>query len=248
MTSRPRATGKPDPARLHRPWWLATWQRSGIAGIVIILAGFLFALLTAAVVDQVTQPVDEAFLLAIHAYATPALTLLALTLAVIGDFPGLSFQLLILTAGLWRSRYRRVMLFPAVSLVGGTLLAVGFKLIFQRPRPLVFEPFVQELSYSFPSGHATMAVCFYGALAVLAWRFLSAARGRAALVALLGLMILAIGASRLYLGVHYPSDVLGGFAAGAAWMAASALVTFRFLPAPAKTRPKREEGPSGDGP
>jgi membrane-associated phospholipid phosphatase len=108
--------------------------------------------------------------------------------------------------------YRRRRLAEAGLLtlvVGGTeLVNVALKLAFHRPRPEV--GFVHLDTYSFPSGHAMMATAAYGALAFLAWR-----RGWRAEIALATVaLVCAIGFSRLYLGVHYLSDVLGGVSGG----------------------------------
>jgi undecaprenyl-diphosphatase len=101
-----------------------------------------------------------------------------------------------------------------VCYAGSWLLTDGLKLLFVRPRPDVFPPLTTELGYSFPSGHALTSAALYGFLAFLCWQ----ARRRvwALLLAFFGLWI---GASRVYLGVHYPSDVLAASAVGVVWLA-----------------------------
>ena len=119
--------------------------------------------------------------------------------------------------------YRRRQLVEAallpVVLAGGELLNVILKLSFHRPRPEV--AFVHLDTYSFPSGHAMLSTAVYGALAYLAWSRLHARRARLALTAGTVVLVALICFSRLYLGVHYLSDVLGGAAAGAFWLAVS---------------------------
>jgi undecaprenyl-diphosphatase len=104
-----------------------------------------------------------------------------------------------------------------VSTAGGILLTTVLKAVFRRARPEVFDSGYSASFYSFPSGHATVAVGFYGALAlILAYRLKGAARWTAATAGVV--LVLLIGFSRLYLGVHYPTDVLAGFLAAPLWV------------------------------
>ena len=124
--------------------------------------------------------------------------------------------------------YRRRRLVDAVLLpvvlAGAELLNLVLKLSFHRARPEV--AFVHIDTYSFPSGHAMISTAAYGAFAYLAWGRLSTPRARLALVSSTVAFVALIGFSRLYLGVHYLSDVLAGFAGGVFWLAVSiALLT-----------------------
>ncbi len=116
-------------------------------------------------------------------------------------------------------RYRSALLF-LLSPGGGLFLTGVMKDLMDRARPMISHPIYQETGYSFPSGHATVAVCFYGLL--IYWIISSAGRPlglqKRMLVGALFLLILAIGVSRVYLGVHFPSDVLGGFYLGLFWL------------------------------
>jgi undecaprenyl-diphosphatase len=119
--------------------------------------------------------------------------------------------------------WRRGALLVVVTIAGAWLLDTGLKLLFGRARP---EPFYDYYSapssFSFPSGHALFAVCFFGGLAVL---FTHRLNGRVAQVAVwlvAAVIILLVGSSRVYLGVHYPTDVVGGYAVGLAWVTAVA--------------------------
>lgn len=109
----------------------------------------------------------------------------------------------------------------AAAVLGSGLLDGALKLAIRRPRPEVAVNFLSHLSWSFPSGHSMASMVTYGMVAYL---FMLAMKGRRGLqigVSLAAiLLILAIGFSRLYLGVHYFSDVLGGFTAGALWLSA----------------------------
>lgn len=127
--------------------------------------------------------------------------------------------------GLWvlRRGGRKLALFLAVTCIGGGLVDTLVKLAVGRPRPTVDQPIIEAFNYSFPSGHAMQAVVCYGALA-LVFLPLVGRRGRVWLLGATAVLALAIGASRLALGVHYVSDVLGGYVLGAAWLAGSVAV------------------------
>ncbi len=104
-----------------------------------------------------------------------------------------------------------------VSTAGGSLLTVVLKAVFGRARPELFDSGYAASFYSFPSGHAAVAVGFYGALTlILAYRLSGLARWAVAASGVL--LVLLIGFSRLYLGVHYPTDVLAGFLAAPLWV------------------------------
>lgn len=128
----------------------------------------------------------------------------------------------------------------AVNLFGG-LFNLLLKWIFQRERPDI-QPLITEAGFSFPSGHSMGSFIFYGTVAYLI--FLLASRKVYALLGcfIMGLMIIGIGLSRIYLGVHYPSDVLAGFSAGAVWLIAFALFLklYHFRRNRRRMRPRSE--------
>ena len=97
--------------------------------------------------------------------------------------------------------------------MGNVILNSLLKLLFARPRPNLFPPVVTETSFSFPSGHAMTAVAVYGLLSLLLWQ-----RGRHSWALLAGLWVPLVALSRVYLGVHYPSDVLASLALGTVWL------------------------------
>lgn len=94
-----------------------------------------------------------------------------------------------------------------------SLAIVGLKEVYQRPRPIL--PHLAEASgYSFPSGHALGAMVIFGSLFIIAWQRLPKSALKNGLLGLLATLIVLVGVSRIYLGVHYPSDVLAGFLVG----------------------------------
>lgn len=115
---------------------------------------------------------------------------------------------------------------PVVAL-GGVSLMFLLKMLFNRPRPLI--PLLKEAQgLSFPSGHALMSFSFYGLLIYLVWQNFKNVWVRTVLTGLLLLLIFTIGLSRIYLRVHYASDVMAGFAMGIIWLVTSLWVTHRI--------------------
>ncbi|MCI6681035.1 MAG: phosphatase PAP2 family protein, partial [Parafannyhessea umbonata] len=112
---------------------------------------------------------------------------------------------------------RRPGLCAAVNLVLATLLNLLLKTLVQRPRPEGYR-LVAESGFSFPSGHSMVAMAFYGLLIWMVWRYEKDALVRWLGVIGFGLVIVLVGLSRIYLGVHYASDVLAGFCASIAWL------------------------------
>jgi undecaprenyl-diphosphatase len=105
-------------------------------------------------------------------------------------------------------------LFLLLTTTSGFTLTFFLKLVFERVRPEVKIPLVHPIGYSFPSGHSASAACFYGALIYLAFIFIPNKILKTIIICLLGLLIVLVGISRVYLGAHYPTDVLGGFSLG----------------------------------
>jgi Membrane-associated phospholipid phosphatase len=109
-----------------------------------------------------------------------------------------------------------------IWLTGGFILIAGIanpllKLVFTRERPTI-EHLVIEHSYSFPSGHAASSMLFYGSLLLLLPIFIKNKPVLRIIQILLGILIFSIGTSRIYLGVHFPSDILAGFSLGLGWL------------------------------
>jgi membrane-associated phospholipid phosphatase len=105
-----------------------------------------------------------------------------------------------------------------VGVLGGEALNLLLKNLFARPRPSFDRPLVVETSYSFPSGQAMESLVVYGLLAYFAVLTIRSQRKRALSVGGAAVLVVLIGFSRVYLGAHYLSDVVGGFAAGGAWL------------------------------
>lgn len=191
--------------------------------VAAALALVLFTWLGGEVLEGETQSLDLRFRTALHAVATPALTRIMIGASVLGAPSRLAWVGLLVAVFFLARGWSRGSLLIVVTLAGAGLLDVLLKLAYARLRPEAFYPsYPAPASFSFPSGHTLFATCFFGGLAVLLSH-----RIRNDLIRTLvwfGAIaaIALIGASRIYLGVHYPSDVLGGFAAGITWTVAVA--------------------------
>jgi undecaprenyl-diphosphatase len=116
----------------------------------------------------------------------------------------------------------------AFSVYGGMLLNRILKYVFQRPRPHFDDPLLSLSSYSFPSGHTMTATVVFGVLAAYLFATTQNWRRRVVIVLVASFLILLVGFSRIYLGVHYLSDVLGAMAEGLAWLALCLTVVYSF--------------------
>ncbi|HEX2383659.1 MAG TPA: phosphatase PAP2 family protein [Acidimicrobiales bacterium] len=146
--------------------------------------------------------------------------LLVTTLERVGWFGWPLWLGIMVTAGsvyaFWRGR-RRLAIYLVVTVVGGSLVDTAVKVLVNRPRPVVDHPLDTAFGTSFPSGHSMASTLTYGAL-VLAFLPVLSRRARRWAVAGAVVMVLAIGCSRLLLGMHFLTDVLGGYVLGFAWL------------------------------
>ena len=115
-------------------------------------------------------------------------------------------------------------LFVFLSIVSGTALSQLLKMLYDRPRPDIVDHLVQTHTASFPSGHATMSALVYLTLATLIVRLVDSLAARVYVICVAVLLTIMVGFSRVYLGVHWPSDVAAGWALGAAWASLTWLV------------------------
>jgi undecaprenyl-diphosphatase len=173
--------------------------------------------------------VDAQARAAVHSLASPALTVLMRLATLMGSWAWLTAVTvvgLLLLRRLGAIPRARLLL---VAVIGTLVLENGLKLLVRRARPDPYFGTVLPVSYSFPSGHALDSFVIYFTLVTLVAPYLAVRAERIALFAGSALLVLLIGMSRVYLGVHWPSDVLGGWAVGAAWLAAWAILARRAL-------------------
>ena len=178
----------------------------------------LFAWLGQAVLANRTLPFDLAIRNSIHGWASPALTTLMIGVTQMGAPSVLITITIIVGVYLVVKRQAPLAAVLALSTIGASAADESIKLVYHRPRPLAFFGYDEPMTYSFPSGHSTTSICFYGLLAVMLAGSMKSRTHRRALWTAASLLVLSIGFSRVYLGVHYPTDVLGGYAFGLVWL------------------------------
>ena len=192
----------------------ATLLSLGIA----VLSLFLFAWIAESVSHEQTKNFDLAVRMRIHGYASPNVTKTMIAISFLGG-DGLTVAAIVAAVVFVYFRWLRATLWLVVTILGAMVLDVSLKYAFHRTRP---TPFFGPLphSYSFPSGHALFSFCFYGVLAGLLAGRTRSQLARILIWTLAAVLVTAIGLSRIYLGVHYPSDVIAGYLAATLWVTA----------------------------
>lgn len=193
------------------------------AFLIAAAALFIFGWLAEEMLEGDTQRFDSFIRAAIHQHSTPGLTRLMMGFSFIGSVATVGVLCVVILSAFLYFRQVRLAALLGITMIGMAALDFLLKLAFHRPRPVAFFG-PSPSSYSFPSGHAFGALCFYGVLAAI---FAARTPGKAAkscIWIVAAVLIAMIGLSRIYLGVHYPSDVIAGYCAGAVWVAAVAFL------------------------
>ena len=193
---------------------IASISTVGLAACLIILLGLSW--LFQEVWEKEAFWLDTAILLWLHQWANPVLDAVMLKITTLGN-PEFVVVVVVFSLGWlwWRQRRLEAKVF-AIACLGALILNQGLKLCFAKPRPQLWTHLIAESSFSFPSGHALGSLVLYGFLAyVLAMQFPRSAHW---IYSIAAVIIAAIGASRLYLGVHWPTDVVAGYAVGFLWL------------------------------
>ena len=208
--------------KLNTMWPLA-------AGLLMALSlALLFCWIASEVIEGETEAFDGTVRNSIHALSSPALTSAMKAISFTGKvvfLAGLGLAAAVVLA--WLRFWRDLGLF-LVTMCGEIILEMALKASYMRARPDPFFDLPAPASYSFPSGHALGSLCFYGVAAFMIVRHSDSRWVRIAVSSAAAVLILAIGFSRVYLGVHYPSDVLGGYFVGVIWLSA-VMLSERFL-------------------
>lgn len=161
---------------------------------------------------------DERILLAIQKLHTPLFDRIMLGITFLGDPVFLVLTTLALQTGLFYHNRRTQAITLSIAAIGAVSLTCFLKLLFGRARPDLWNWIINVGQHSFPSGHAMVSIVIYGFMGYILAKEFPQCRGR--IFALTVILIIAIGFSRLYLGVHWPTDVVAGYAIGLVWLIA----------------------------
>jgi undecaprenyl-diphosphatase len=179
------------------------------------------------------------------AHRTLGATVLARGVSDVGGTAGMAVLAALGSLVLWFRRRRWEAGIVVLASAGAGVLVVTLKNVYDRPRPPEATRLIVETNYSLPSGHALGSVVVLGVLAAVAGVVLRGAAARAATVVLAVVVAAVIGLSRLYLGVHWLTDVLDGWLVGGAWLALCVTLLVHRRPVPV---PDPDPGPPVDGP
>ncbi|MEH2196463.1 MAG: phosphatase PAP2 family protein [Nostoc sp.] len=193
---------------------IATIGIVGLASCLVIL--FVLAKIAEEVLEREAFAFDTNFLLWLHQFANPSLDNFMLFITNLGNPSTVVIVVSVNLILLWWQRYREEAKFFILACLGGFILNTGLKLFFSKPRPELWHRLISEKSFSFPSGHALGSMVLYGFIAYeLATHY---PRFATFIYSLTVILIAVIGISRLYLGVHWPTDIIAGYGVGFLWL------------------------------
>lgn len=215
-------------------------NRTILPALLLVLAALVFfAWLSEEVIEGHTAQFDQDVRAWVHERSAPPLTSAMRAFTLLGS-PLVLWLLVVLVFFLfWKTNWRHEAWFFGIAMLGALALDVGLKLGFQRPRPAPFFGIALPHSYSYPSGHALYSLCFYGIIASLTTLHLQHAWARCLVWLAAALLAGLIGYSRIYLGVHYPSDVIAGYSVALIWVIS--------LSAASRLRRNQKQRGAGDG-
>ena len=181
-----------------------------------VLSLLLFGWLGREVLAGDTIRFDNAVRSWVHQFASSGMTSAMKAVSLLG-YEILLAEVIVALIVFFRLRWKRAALWLLITMIGSVLLDAALKFLYHRVRPTPFFG-AEARYYSFPSGHALSSLCFYGVMAGLLSARIKSLPWRIAIWVLAALLVIAIGLSRIYLGVHYPSDVLAGYLAATVWV------------------------------
>jgi undecaprenyl-diphosphatase len=202
-----------------------------IAFLILAVTAFAFAKLASEVFEGDTMAFDRYLITALRNPADPSVPIgprwfrsAMLDVTALGGVTGLTLLTMIVAGYLLIARKTATAVFLVVAIAGGALASSLLKLGFHRPRPDIVAHLVDVNTTSFPSGHAMNSAVVYLTLGALLARTHRLYRERIYILAVTMILTLGIGFSRVYLGVHWPSDVMAGWMVGGAWATLCSLV------------------------
>jgi len=206
----------------------AAEKRVWLTALVAALVAYFLFELTGEVLEGETRAFDEGVLLMLRDPSDPAmpvgpawLTKMMVDITALGGVTVLTLLVTLVVVYLVLRHKYRTAAFVTVSILGGWALSSAMKIGIARPRPEVVQHLVEVTDMSFPSGHAMLSAITYLTLGAMLSRLEERASLRYFFPLVAVVLTLLIGLSRIYLGVHYPTDVLGGWAAGTVWACGS---------------------------
>ncbi len=189
-----------------------------LAFVLCIFLGIAFGYIATAVGNESIAHFDTAVIGFVQGLEAPWLTSIMRVFTWIGSgYVVATIALIGFIVLYFVLRYRHQAFLLIAVIAGSVLLNSALKTYFKRERPVIHR-IMDANGFSFPSGHSMMAFALYAIIAYIAWRNVKTTMSRVVLVLFTAFMIITIGTSRIYLGVHYPSDIVGGFAASALWV------------------------------
>ncbi|QDU46373.1 phosphatidylglycerophosphatase B [Symmachiella dynata] len=234
-------------------FWLGSHELSTLVGFVLLTAGlWLFVELAEEVREGETKQVDRAILLSLRnpsdlsdPWGPQWVEELVRDITALGGIGVLTLITLAVVGYLLLQRNNSAALLVLVAVVGGLVVSYLLKWQFARPRPDLVPHGSHVLTASFPSGHAMMAATTYLTLGALLARVHTGRRLKAYFLLLAALLSISVGISRVYLGVHWPSDVLAGWTLGACWAILCWMVT-AYLQRHGNVESTQPESPTPD--
>lgn len=182
-----------------------------------VLALLLFAWLAAEVTRGNTAALDTRVRVGLHSLASPVLTAFFRLVTQLGSVAVQLIGTPLIVLAFWRLGWKHRAILYVVAMSGGGLLLYMLKHLFHRARPEAYFGYPLPANYSFPSGHALLSFCFYGVLAAFLAEHQRHRARQIAVWTVAAILILLIGISRIYLSVHYFTDVLAGYIAAFIW-------------------------------
>lgn len=212
--------------------WIGAHEISTLLFLLLVAGGaFIFAKVASEIREGDAASFDRSLLLALRTPTDVSVPIgprwlaeTARDLTALGGGAVLTLITLAVEGYLLLLRKRRAALFLAAAVLGAVLLSILLKDVFARPRPEVVPHLVRVFSASFPSGHSMLSAAVYLTLGAMLTRLQSSLLIKAYIQLWALVLASLVGLSRVYLGVHWPTDVLAGWAAGAAWAALCWLV------------------------
>jgi membrane-associated phospholipid phosphatase len=204
--------------------WISLAGVELVGGLLVLtVAAWVFGAVAEDVVEGDTR-LDTRLADWLHDHASPGWTTFFEGVTFLGNVPTLAAVALASAVVLASKRRIAELQLLLLAAVGTQILTLGLKLGFERERPFFPDPLATESSYSFPSGHASVSLAVYGTIGFILARHLDDRRAQIASLAAAAVLVGLVGFSRLYLGVHFLSDVVAGFSVGLAWVALCAVL------------------------